>query len=109
MPSDLSDSENAANVELKLVDDSTGSGAVPEVETGPADSDSQRRRGLPIWACILGLLAFAVVMGWQLQVASELEAEVARVEAELSRANLLIDAHRMHLAEIRGGVHELSA
>jgi len=56
----------------------------------------------------VALVLFAILVGWQAQVASGLKAEVVALEDRLERTNALLDAHRVHLFEIRGGVHELS-
>ncbi|MBC8188699.1 MAG: hypothetical protein H8E78_10945, partial [Proteobacteria bacterium] len=42
------------------------------------------------------------------QLAGELEAEIVGLEARLDRAQSLVEAHRSHLGEIRGGVDDLS-
>jgi len=109
MPTDLSNSEDAEGAGLKLVEESGGFETAGPAEGRPGDSDSKGRRGLPIWLFVLVLLAFVSVAGWQVQVTGELEAEVAGLEAELSRSNALLDAHRLHLSEVRVGVHEVSA
>jgi uncharacterized coiled-coil protein SlyX len=48
------------------------------------------------------------VIGWQAQLASELESQVAGLEVQLERTNVLLDSHRTHLSDVRGGVRELS-
>ena len=57
---------------------------------------------------LVALVLFALLVGWQAQVASELKAEVAILEGQLEESQALLGAHRAHLSEIRGGVHELS-
>jgi hypothetical protein len=112
MDPDASNSERDGSGGLKLVDESSRFSTPPTptaAETSTPDGDSSGRRGLPIWLFVVTLLAFVLVAGWQARVAGELEAEVERIEAELLRSNALLDAHRTHLSEIRGGVHELSA
>ena len=90
--------------DLKLVD---------EAEEFPSHSrdgaeDESTQRSLPIWMFVVGLIVAVVVIGWQAQLAGELEAEVAGLESQLERSNTLLEAHRSHLGEIRGGVHDLS-
>jgi len=93
---------------LKLVDAPSGdetSDAAPDPALARAPSESRR---LPAWLFIVALVLFAILVGWQAQVASGLKAEVVALEGRLERTNALLDAHRVHLSEIRGGVHELS-
>jgi hypothetical protein len=63
---------------------------------------------LPVWLFVVALIVFALVIGRQAQLASELEAEVAGLEVQLEHTNALLDARRAHLNEVREGVHELS-
>ena len=63
---------------------------------------------VPRWFFVLTLVVFAGVVFWQVRHAGELAARVAGLEAELARANALVEAQRAHLGEIRGGVHALS-
>ncbi len=109
MPED-SDSPGA---DLKLVDE----GGRFEEESDSRQSDSQAAgratdeptpRSLPIWLFVVGLILAVIVIGWQAQLAGELEAEVAGLEMKLERTNALLEAHRSHLGEIRGGVYDLS-
>jgi len=108
LPPDPSKPDEERTVGLELVDGASKSGRSFDA-SGSAPSDRQTdRRGLPIWLFVAALILFSLAIGWQAQVASELEAEVAGLEAQLERTNALLDAHRTHLSEIRGGVHELS-
>ena len=108
MPPDHSNSESDDPVSLKLVDDA------PEVDPGqtdpePASSDDRSdRRGLPVWLFVLAVIVFALVIGRQAQMASQLETRVEGLEAELVQSEALLEAHRAHLGQIRGGVQELS-
>jgi phage shock protein A len=54
------------------------------------------------------ILLGIVVLGWQMQLASELQTEVASLEGQLDRTRAVVDAQRSHLGEIRGGVYALS-
>ena len=114
-PSDPSAPEEDQTVGLKLVNKASESGTSsdssdpqsPTPDGGSADPRRDRRR-LPVWLFVLALILFSLVIGWQAQVASELEAEVTGLEERLEQTRALLDAHRTHLSEIRGGVHELS-
>lgn len=101
-------------VDLKLVTAASESDSDSESET-PSPMPEQapthprrERRSLPVWLFVVALILFALVIGRQAQVAGELEAEVAGLEERLERTHALLDAHRSHLSEIRGGVQELS-
>jgi len=112
VPSDPSSPEEDETTGLKLVEESVGSETSRDAsrstpETDPTDRRSNRR-SLPVWLFVVALLVFSLFTGWQAQLASELKAEVAGLEAQLEHTNALIDAHRTHLSEVRGGVHELS-
>jgi hypothetical protein len=100
--------EENETVGLKLVDAESESVPSPDARVSTAGTDSTDRRRLPAWLFVAALIVFSIVIGWQAQVAGELEAEVAGLEAQLERTNALLDAHRSHLSEVRGGVHELS-
>lgn len=98
----------------KLVDVSAESGIStqaqepaiePELESDPEPAPARR---FPGWLILAALVLFALLVGWQAQVASELKAEVAILEGQLEESQALLGAHRAHLSEIRGGVHELS-
>jgi hypothetical protein len=73
-----------------------------------SNSGSGDRLRLPLWLFVAGLILMALVIGWQAQNAGELEAQVVGLEVELERTNGLLEAHRTHLSEIRGGVEDLS-
>jgi hypothetical protein len=114
-PGDPSTPDEDPNIGLKLVnatsesenssDSSDAARSTPE--TGSTDPRSDRRK-LPVWLFVVALILFSLVIGWQAQLASELESQVAGLEVQLERTNTLLDAHRAHLTDIRGGVHELS-
>ena len=114
-PSDPSAPEEDQTVGLKLVNKASESGTSsdssdpqsPTPDGGSADPRRDRRR-LPVWLFVLALILFSLVIGWQAQLASELESQVAGLEVQLERTNVLLDSHRAHLSEVRGGVHELS-
>jgi uncharacterized membrane protein (UPF0136 family) len=73
------------------------------------DQGDSSRRGLPIWLFVVAFLLFALALGWQFQVAGQLEQEIAGLETELAETTALLGAHQSRLLEIRGGVHELVA
>lgn len=81
--------------------------------TGPAGSIAGRGEGrgrqLPLWmfGVLFGL--FLLGYGYQTHHASQLEAEVLRLEESLAKAESRLESHRTHLLEIRTGVHDLSA
>jgi len=111
-PTDSSSPEEDQTTGLKLVDDSADSRASSDAsrstsETGPSDRGSNRR-SLPVWLFVAVLIVFALVIGRQAQLASELEAEVAGLEVQLEHTNALLDPRRTHLSDVREGVHELS-
>jgi hypothetical protein len=111
-PSDPSSPDQDPAIGLKLVDESAGSGATQDAspsapESAPTDRGI-RGRSLPAWLFAVALIVFSLAIGWQAQLAGELEAEVAGLEAQLEHTSALLDAHRTHLSEVRGGVHELS-
>jgi hypothetical protein len=111
-PTDSTSPEEDQTTGLKLVDDSADSEASSETsrsnsETGSSDRRS-KRRSLPVWLFVVALIVFALVIGRQAQLASELEGEVAGLEVQLEHTNALLDARRTHLSEVREGVHELS-
>ena len=70
--------------------------------------DGSEGRSVPVWMLIGALVLAVIVIGWQAQLAGELEAEIVGLEARLDRAQSLVEAHRSHLGEIRGGVDDLS-
>jgi len=112
MASDPSKPEGDQTVDLKLVDamsepETTPDPPRPTFETSPAHRPRDRRR-LPAWLFVVTSILFFLVIGWQAQIAGELEARVARLEEQLERTNALLGARRTHLSEIRGGVQELS-
>lgn len=79
----------------------------PPPASGDREGESDPRR-VPLWVLVAVLILGAVVIGWQAQLASELEAEVTGLERQLDRSQAIVDAQRAHLGEIRGGVYELS-
>jgi len=114
-PSDPTAPEEDQTVGLKLVNTASESGTSSDSsdpqssppDGGSADPRSGRRR-LPVWLFVLALILFSLVLSWQAQLASELESQVAGLEVQLERTNALLDSHRSHLTEVRGGVHDLS-
>jgi hypothetical protein len=109
MPPDQSNSEADRNLGLKLVDEASTSGASPNAGESDFDPGRSGRWVLPVWLFVLALIVFFLAIGWQAKVASELEAEVEGLERDLAHTTALLDRHRTHLEEIRGGVQELSA
>jgi uncharacterized coiled-coil protein SlyX len=114
-PSDPSAPEEDQDIGLKLVNTASESGTSsdssdPQSSTPDGDSVEPRSdpRRLPVWLFVLALILFSLVIGWQAQLASELESQVAGLEVQLEQTNALLDSHRTHLSEVRGGVHELS-
>ena len=111
-PSDPSSPDEDPAIGLKLVDESAGSGATQDESPSAPESAPTGRgirgRSLPVWLFAVALIVFSLVIGRQAQLASELETEVAGLEAQLEHTSALLDAHRTHLSEVRGGVHELS-
>ena len=111
-PEEPEEPKEPETVGLKLVNAESEPETSPDASTSTAgmesESGSSDRRRLPVWLFVAVLIIFSVAIGWQAQVASELEAEVAGLEAQIERTNALLDAHRSHLSEVRGGVHELS-
>jgi hypothetical protein len=71
------------------------------------EEGGSNQRGLPIWLFVVLFLAFALVSGWQFQVAAALEEQIIGLESELVTTTDLLDAHQERLVEIRGGVHAL--
>ena len=108
MPTDSSKAEAEQDANLKLVDEASESGQRPDATPSSSGTGRSERRSLPVWLFVLVLIAFALLIGWQAQLASELESQVAGLEVQLERTNVLLDSHRAHLSEVRGAVHELS-
>ena len=108
LPEEPEEPEEDLSIGLKLVDEASEDEASSSESESSTGTDSTDRRRLPVWLFVVALILFSVVIGWQAQVASELEAEVAGLETQLERTNALLDAHRTHLSDIRGGVQELS-
>ena len=112
MSSDASEPEEDRSVGLKLVDAKSESGISPDASRStPGTAPTRRqgdRRSLPGWLWVVALILSFLLIAWQARVASELEAEVAGLEAQLELTRALLDAHRTRLSEIRGGVYELS-
>ncbi|MFP6655395.1 MAG: hypothetical protein VCB25_07185 [Myxococcota bacterium] len=100
--------------DLTLVTEPVSIGDGPPAEASEPNSFSQtggesdERQILPVWLFVSGLIIAAVVIGWQARLAGELVAEVAVLEQQLERSHALLEAHRNHLGEIRGGVTDLS-
>lgn len=112
MPPDASKPEENQAAGLKLVDpaaaaESSRLDPVSALGGGPVGK-RQDRAGLPLWLFVVALMLFFLVIGWQAQIESRLEAEVAGLEVELEQSQILLDAHRTHLTQIRGDVHDLS-
>ena len=111
-PTDSSSPEEDETTGLKLVDDSADSETSSDASRSTSETGSSgrrsKRRSLPVWLFVVALIIFALVIGRQAQLASELEAEVAGLEVQLEHTNALLDARRAHLSELREGVHELS-
>ncbi len=79
-------------------------------ELGKTDEPAEAAgASVPRWLFVLTLLLSAGIVFWQVRHAGELEARMVGLEEELARANALVEAHRTHLGEIRGGMHALSA
>lgn len=88
--------------------DTKESGAIPG--SSPFQrGDRKQGRHVPLWLFAGMLVVFLIGYGYQTQHASQLEADVARLEASLSKAEDRLESHRTHLLEIRGGVHDLSS
>lgn len=64
---------------------------------------------LPLWMFGVLFVLFLLGYGYQTHHASQLEAEVLRLQESLARAESRLESHRTHLLEIRTGVHDLSA
>lgn len=99
--------------DLKLVDEAghfADRVEEEEFESGATGTttDESTSRGLPIWMFLVGLVLAVAVIGWQVQRAGRLEAEIASLKSDLERSHALVEAHRSHLGEIRGGVYDLS-
>ncbi|MFP6655036.1 MAG: hypothetical protein VCB25_05370 [Myxococcota bacterium] len=115
MSSDSSKTQaDRSAADLKLVAEPIDFGHEPKAGASESDPrsgaafESGGRPVLPIWLFVLGLVFAAVVIGWQARLAGELTAEVADLEQQLDHTNTLLEAHRDHLGEIRGGVTDLS-
>ncbi len=128
-------SERLGATGLKLVGDrgaatgsagaalSPGQAAGPSAESKSADAKGldgagpmpvrrgvrKQGRQLPLWLFGALLVLFLVAYGYQTYQASQFEAEVARLETSLAKAESRLESHRTHLLEIRGGVHDLSS
>ncbi len=88
--------------------DTKESGAIPG--SSPFHrGDRKQGRQVPLWLFAGMLVVFLIGYGYQTHHASQLEADVARLEASLTRAEDRLESHRTHLLEIRGGVHDLSS
>ena len=115
MSSDSSKAQaDGSAADLTLVAEPVPIGDGPPAEASESNSLSQAggepdgRQILPVWLFVSGLIIAAVVIGWQARLAGELVAEVAVLEQQLERSHALLEAHRNHLGEIRGGVTDLS-
>lgn len=91
--------------DLKLVTNPLGKHSAEQ----PVGSGASRKSGMPIWVFLLLIVAFVVVLGWQLRVADGLEEEIAGLEQDLRETRTLLGAHESRLLEVRSGVHDLSA
>ncbi len=78
-------------------------------QTAPFASEASERRGVPIWLALVGLVIAALIVGYQMRLNGQLEAEVIGLEAALGRTEAVLDAHMTHLGAIRGGVQDISA
>jgi len=112
-PSNPSADRDASVTDLKLVNEPPDFEAQPAADesrspTHASGKDESTDRRLPIWMFVVGLLLAVVVIGWQAKLAGELEAQVAGLGRELERSQALVEAHRSHLGEIRGGIYEIS-
>jgi hypothetical protein len=96
------------------VADATGSAATAKGTPGPAGSlpgrgEGKPGRSLPLWMFGVLFVLFLLGYGFQTHHASQLEAEVLRLQESLAKAESRLESHRTHLLEIRTGVHDLSA
>lgn len=99
--SDQPEAESRIGVEV----DATSDSEVSE----PADAEDSESHGIPLWLALIGLVIAALVVGYQMRLNGQLEAEVMGLEAKLGRTQSVLDAHKTHLGDIRGGVRDLSA
>ena len=65
-------------------------------------------RGRVLGALAAALLITMLVAGFQWQVASRLEVQVASLEAELAASKLEVRAHEARISEVRGAVSGLA-
>jgi len=108
-----SPAENGSDAGLKLVDSSIDFAGDSRSEDSPdpgrrGHTEKSDSRVVPLWMLVATILLGIVVLGWQMQLASELQTEVASLEGQLDRTRAVVDAQRSHLGEIRGGVYALS-
>lgn len=94
-----------------------GTAGVPGAAKGTAGSaggsavrgEAKTSRQLPLWMFGVLFVLFLLGYGYQTHHASQLEAEVLRLQESLAKAESRLESHRTHLLEIRTGVHDLSA
>jgi hypothetical protein len=115
--------DSQARADLKLVNESGRTRSAEETSptpdaprgTGTDAVDPSKRpanpkcRRVPAWLFIVVAAILILALIWQVRVAGELESQVAGLEDELAQVSVQLDAHRVRLFEIRGGVHDLSA
>ncbi|MFO0690759.1 MAG: hypothetical protein U0900_18815 [Myxococcota bacterium] len=75
----------------------------------PGRGEGRSGRQLPLWMFGVLFVLFLLGYGYQTHHASQLEAEVLRLQDSLAKAESRLESHRTHLLEIRTGVHDLSA
>lgn len=75
----------------------------------PGRGEGKAGRQLPLWMFGVLFVLFLLGYGYQTHHASQLEAEVLRLQESLAKAESRLESHRTHLLEIRTGVHDLSA
>jgi hypothetical protein len=83
-----------------------GAGAAAQ-ESASSPSGPRSRARIVAWA-LAGLLALSVLgFAQQGRRAERLMTRVARLEAELAASEAALQAHRSHLADVRGAVSQL--
>jgi uncharacterized coiled-coil protein SlyX len=82
---------------------------VAETREVPSEDEvsGEPAKGVPYGLVALVCLLLGGVILWQYQQASALESKVAGLEQALRKQNALLNAHRVHLDGIRGGVSDL--
>jgi hypothetical protein len=78
-------------------------------DASTAEPERPRRSllGVAVWVLAALLVVTLVGLGLESRRASELEAELEGVAAELGRTQAALAAHRAHLAEVRSSVAQL--